>query len=152
LIFDIKSENFKSTFFIKNSIHAPLDFCPNFNHYIAWYQQLVSKLALIVFQNFRKWLDKTKLLLMVFTDENYPFWKVKMQIFVESIDRGIWDAILNGPLVPTITVNNLQEPKPFSQWNVEENRRAQYDVRARNIISSTLTFDEFYRISVCTSA
>jgi len=75
-----------------------------------------------------------------------------MQIFVESIDRGIWDAILNGPLVPTITVNNLQEPKPFSQWNVEENRRAQYDVRARNIISSTLTFDEFYRISVCTSA
>ena len=77
-------------------------------------QQLVLKLALIVFQNFRKWLDKTKLLLMVFTDENYPFWKVKMQIFLESIDRGIWDAILYGPFVPTITVNNLQEPKPFS--------------------------------------
>ena len=68
------------------------------------------------------------------------------------IDRGIWDAILNGPFVPTITVNNLQEPKPFSQWTTEENRRPHYDVRARNIISSTLTLDEFYRISVCTSA
>ncbi|XP_027932802.1 uncharacterized protein LOC114188414 [Vigna unguiculata] len=75
-----------------------------------------------------------------------------MQIFLESIDRGIWDAILNGPFVPTITVNNLQEPKPFSQWTAEENRRAQYDVRARNIISFALTLDEFYRISVCTSA
>jgi len=88
----------------------------------------------------------------LFIGENYPFWKVRMQIFLVSIDRGIWDAILNGPFVPTITVNNLQEPKYFSQWTAEENRRAQYDVKARNIISSTLTLDEFYRISVCTSA
>ena len=36
----------------------------------------------------------------LFTGENYPFWKVRMQIFLESIDRGIWDAILNGPFVP----------------------------------------------------
>ena len=83
---------------------------------------------------------------LLFISENYPFWKVRMQIFLESIDRGIWDAILNGPFVPTITVNNLQEPKPFSQWTAEENRRAQYDVRAKNIISSALTLDEFYRI------
>ena len=88
----------------------------------------------------------------LFTNENYPFQKVRMQIFFESIDRGIQDAILNGPFVPTIIVNNLQEPKPFSQWNAKENRRAQYDVRARNIISSALTLDEFYRILVCTSA
>jgi len=33
----------------------------------------------------------------LFTGENYPFWKVRMQIFLESVDRGIWDAILNGP-------------------------------------------------------
>ena len=90
--------------------------------------------------------------LPLFTGENYPFWKVRMQIFLESINRGIWDAILNGPFVPTITVNNLQEPKLFSQWTAEENSRAKYDVRARNIISSSLTLDEFYRISVCTSA
>jgi len=43
----------------------------------------------------------------LFTGENYPFWKVRMQIFLESIDRGICDAILNCPFVPTITVNNL---------------------------------------------
>jgi len=71
---------------------------------------------------------------------------------LESIDRGIWDAILNGLFVPTIIVNNLKEPKPFTQWTMEENRRAQYNYRARNIISSALTLDEFYRILVCTSA
>jgi len=33
-----------------------------------------------------------------------------------------------------------------------KSRRAQYNVRARNIILSTLTLDEFYKIFVCTSA
>jgi len=46
----------------------------------------------------------------------------------------------------------VQEPKPFAQWTADENRRAQYDVKARNIISSALTLDEFYKISVCTSS
>jgi len=62
LFFDIKRENFKSTIFIKNPIHPPLGFCPNAKHSAARYQQLVSELALIVLQNFRKWLDKIKLL------------------------------------------------------------------------------------------
>ena len=75
-----------------------------------------------------------------------------MQIFLESIDRGIWDAVLNGPFVPINIVNEVQEPKPFTQWTADENRRSQYDVKGRNIISSALTLDEFYRNSVCTSA
>jgi len=46
----------------------------------------------------------------------------------------------------------VQEPKPSLQWTPEENRRSQYDVKARNIISSALTLDEFYRISISASA
>jgi len=88
----------------------------------------------------------------LFTGENYPFWKVRMQIFLESVDRDIWDVVLNGPFVHVNIVNDVQEPNLFSQWTTDENRRAQYDVKARNIISSALTLDEFYRISVCTSA
>jgi len=60
----------------------------------------------------------------IFTSENYPFWKVRMQIFLESVDRGIWDAVLNGPFVPANVVNDVQEPKPFSLWTANENRRA----------------------------
>jgi len=36
----------------------------------------------------------------LFCGLNYQFWKVRMKIFVESIDRGIWDAIVNDPFVP----------------------------------------------------
>jgi len=39
--------------------------------------------------------------------------------------------MINGPFV---YVNDVQEPKSFAQWTADESRRAQYDLRARNII------------------
>jgi len=38
----------------------------------------------------------------MFSRVNYQFWKVRMKIFIESIDRGIWNAIINGPYIPMI--------------------------------------------------
>jgi len=58
----------------------------------------------------------------LFTGENYPFWKVRMQNFLEFVDRGIWDAVLNGSFVPVNIVNDVQEPKSFLQWTTDENR------------------------------
>jgi len=34
---------------------------------------------------------------LMFCGLNYPFWKIRMLIFMESIDKGIWDAIVNIP-------------------------------------------------------
>jgi len=36
----------------------------------------------------------------LFCGLNYQFWKVRMKIFVESRDKGIWDAIENDPFIP----------------------------------------------------
>ena len=83
----------------------------------------------------------------LFVGENYPFWKVRMQNFLEFIDRGLWDVVLNGPFIPTIPINDVQENKPSAQWTTDESRRAQYDMRARNITPCALTLDEFYRIN-----
>ena len=37
---------------------------------------------------------------LMFGGVNYAFWKIRMKIFMESIDMGIWDAVANGPFVP----------------------------------------------------
>jgi len=37
-----------------------------------------------------------------------------MKIFLESIDRGIWDAIVNGPFVPKIEKDDVFIKKPWS--------------------------------------
>jgi len=38
----------------------------------------------------------------LFCGLNYKYWEARMKIFVESIDKGIWDAIENGPFIPKI--------------------------------------------------
>jgi len=42
--------------------------------------------------------------------------------------------------------------KPWSECNDEERRRAQYDCNAKNIITSSLSVDEFFRVSQCKNA
>jgi len=89
--------------------------------------------------------------LPLFAGENYPFWKIRMKIFLESVNKQVWDVVVNGPFQPIKVVEGKNVPKEFSQWTPDENKRAHYDVRAKNIISSKLTLDEFYKVSGCES-
>ena len=72
-----------------------------------------------------------------------------MKIFIESIDQGIWDAIINGPYTLKHIVDNVQVDKPWTKWIEEERKRAQYDCNANNILTSSLNMDEFFRVSQC---
>jgi len=81
----------------------------------------------------------------MFSELNYQFWKVRMRIFIESIDRGVWDAIVNGPYVLKMLLDNVYVDKSY--WTGDESRKAQYDSVAQNIITSSLNLDEFFRVS-----
>jgi len=83
---------------------------------------------------------------------NYAFWKVRMRIFMESIDALIWEVVVHGPYVPMQVVKDEEVVKPRSKWNETERRKAQYDLVAKNFITSALTMDEFFRIFLCNSA
>jgi len=37
-----------------------------------------------------------------------------MKIFIESLDRGIWDAIMNGPYIPKTVIDGTAVDKPWS--------------------------------------
>ena len=88
----------------------------------------------------------------LFNGENYSFWKIKMKAFIEGIDVDIWEAIEHGPYIPTHTENEVVVEKPRSQWTSTEKQKAQYGLKAKNIIISALGMDEFCRISNCTTA
>ena len=60
----------------------------------------------------------------LFCGMNYQFWKVIMKSFVESINREIWDAIVNGPFVPKIEKDDVFIKKPWSQWIESESKKA----------------------------
>jgi len=44
-----------------------------------------------------------------------------MKIFVESLDKGIWDAIENDLFIPKFEKDGSSIEKPWSQWNDVEN-------------------------------
>jgi len=75
-----------------------------------------------------------------------------MKFFIESIDYRIWNAIMNGPYIPVSVVNGISIAKPFDELTEAKNKRVQYDCVAKNIITSALNVDEFFRVSQCSSA
>ena len=77
-----------------------------------------------------------------------------MQIFIEAIDLNIWEAIELGPHIPTIVdvSTSTTTQKPRDQWTEEDRRKIQYDLKAKNIITSALGIDEYFRVSNCTNA
>ena len=48
----------------------------------------------------------------LFCGLNYHIWKVRMKIFVESFDKGIWDAIENDPFIPKFENDGSSIEKP----------------------------------------
>jgi len=72
-----------------------------------------------------------------------------MKIFIESIDCGIWNAIVNGPYIPMSIVNDVSIVKSYDELSEAENKRVQYDCVAKDIITSTLNLDELFRVSQC---
>jgi len=87
----------------------------------------------------------------LFCGFNYQFWKVRMKIFAESL-KGIWDATENDHFIPKFEKKGASIEKPWSQWIDALNKKAKFDCVAKNIITSALNSNEFFKISQCTSA
>jgi len=49
------------------------------------------------------------------------------KIFIESIDRSILNAMVNGPYVPMHDVNGMSVVKSFDEMSEADNKRVQYD-------------------------
>jgi len=58
-----------------------------------------------------------------------------MKIFFESLDCGVWDAIVNGPYVPKTVIDGQTVDKPWFEWSDSESKKAQFDCMAKNIIT-----------------
>jgi len=59
----------------------------------------------------------------MFLGVNYQFWKVRMKIFIASIDRGIWNAIVNGPFIPMHVVDGVSTAKCFDELLILRTRK-----------------------------
>jgi len=74
-----------------------------------------------------------------------------MKIFIQSIDPNAWNAIVKEPFIPTKEVNDELVPKKWDEMKDDEKRKVQDDQKAKSILTSGLSFDEFFHIARCKS-
>nr|CAD1838597.1 unnamed protein product [Ananas comosus var. bracteatus] len=78
-----------------------------------------------------------------FNGSNYTYWKVRMQIFLQSLDFDLWDIVENGYIKPTTTT---------STWKAEDKGKFNLNSKAMNALHCALDSNEFNRISTCKTA
>ena len=88
----------------------------------------------------------------LFEGEHFSFWQARMQIFIQSTDPGAWIAVQNGPHIPVKMVDGKEVPQQWDEMSAADKVKVQYDLKAKNIITSGLSSDEFFRTVRCRSA
>jgi len=73
-----------------------------------------------------------------------------MKIFIQSIDLGAWNAIIKGPFIATKELKGELLPKECDKMRDGE-KKVQDDKKAKSILTSGLSSDEFLRTARCKS-
>ncbi|GAV83966.1 UBN2 domain-containing protein, partial [Cephalotus follicularis] len=74
-----------------------------------------------------------------------------MTIFLQSLDYQLWHIIVNGPRMPTRTIEGVVSPKPRNEYNDNDFRMLQLNSKAKHILFCAVDPNEFNRISSCDS-
>ena len=74
----------------------------------------------------------------LFAGTNYAYWKVRMRAFLRSLDEKVWQAVEIG----------WTKPKEVSaDWDDAKIKVENFNSRALNALFSTVTNEEFKKIS-----
>ena len=74
----------------------------------------------------------------LFDGTNYAYWKVRMRVFLQSLDEEVWQAMEIGQ---TKTIEALAD------WDDAKIKAANFNNKALNALFSAVTNEEFKKIS-----
>ena len=75
-----------------------------------------------------------------------------MSVHIQSVDMDVWDAVVNGRFQPQIAAdddNGVVLDKPKADWTNDDKKKVQYDLKALNILISSLGVNEYHFVSHC---
>ncbi|GAV75344.1 LOW QUALITY PROTEIN: zf-CCHC domain-containing protein/DUF4219 domain-containing protein/UBN2 domain-containing protein, partial [Cephalotus follicularis] len=87
-----------------------------------------------------------------FDGNNYSFWKTRMTIFLQSLDYQLWHIVVNGPRMPTRTIEGVVSLKPENEFNDNDFKMLQLNSKAKHVLFCAVGPNEFNRISSCDTA
>ena len=85
-------------------------------------------------------MDKGQSLIipLLFDGTNHAYWKVRIRVFLQSLDEKVWQVVETG----------WTKPKEVSaDWDNAKIKAANFNSRALNVIFSAVTNEKFKKIS-----
>lgn len=70
-----------------------------------------------------------------FTSEYYDFYEICMWMYLKVQGEEIWDIFENGPFVPTMVINNIEQVKVKSSRNNDDKWKVLYDKKLKDILA-----------------
>ena len=85
-------------------------------------------------------MDKGQSLIIppLFDSTNYAYWKVRMRVFLQSLDEKVWQAI---------EIGWTKSKEALVDWDDPKIKAANFNNRALNALFSAVTNGEFKKIS-----
>ncbi|XP_073132746.1 uncharacterized protein [Henckelia pumila] len=84
---------------------------------------------------------------------NYAIWKVRMRVYIKSIDEKAWQRVLQGWNPPRKTDGEGDFPcKPETEWNADEIAASNMNNKALNAIFTSLDSNIFSLVTNCVCA
>ena len=74
----------------------------------------------------------------LFDSTNYAYWKVRMRVFLHSLDEKVWQ---------TVEIGWTKQKEVPADWDDAKIKAANFNSRALNALFSAITNEEFKKIS-----
>jgi hypothetical protein len=75
-----------------------------------------------------------------------------MSVHIQSVDMDVWDTVVNGRFQPHVVADGVAQDKPKADWSDYDKKKVQYDLKARNILISSLGVNEYHSVSHCNTS
>ncbi|GMI95580.1 hypothetical protein HRI_003227300 [Hibiscus trionum] len=83
-----------------------------------------------------------------FNEDNYPYWKNRMRLFIKSTDYMVWDVVEEGPYIPMKRDGEARLVlKVKAEMTDDERRRMQVNDKALHVIFCALGPDIYSEVS-----
>ena len=84
-----------------------------------------------------------------FMGTDYPCWKTRMIVYLQSLDLDVWDVIEDGPTFPTKLVDGVLVTKLKQEWNELDRRNFELNVKVIFTLQCAMDRNEYNRICQC---
>ncbi|XP_060969534.1 uncharacterized protein LOC133036805 [Cannabis sativa] len=87
-----------------------------------------------------------------FDGVDFPYWKIRMETYLQSIDYDLWHIVCYGPYIPMHVVDGVETIKKYDAYNENDKKMMSKNAKAKYALICGLDRDIFKNIEHASSA